>query len=93
MRPIGETNGYVHRLIDHSIGEFSDVKGNRINDLEGFCGYRKRHRASKGSIQRERLPLYAAEYARHPNHRNRTTSEHFTMLLKMLYNYNHIRKK
>jgi len=41
MRPIGEANGYVHRLIDHSIGEFSDTKGNRINDLEGFWGYRK----------------------------------------------------
>ncbi|OGP53155.1 MAG: hypothetical protein A2Y65_06635 [Deltaproteobacteria bacterium RBG_13_52_11] len=89
MRPIGEANGYVHHLIDHSKGELSDAKGNHINDLEGFWGYRKRHRAG---IRRERLPLYVAQYVWRFNHRNCITGEHITILLKMLYNYKHIRK-
>ena len=85
-------NGYVHRLVEHSRGEFSDTKGTHINGLEGFWGYLKRHLASKGGIRRERLPLYLAEYVWRFNHRNHTTSEQVTMLLKLLYNYQQIHK-
>jgi transposase len=61
--------GYVHRLVDHTIGEFTDHAGNHINGLEGFWGYLKRRLAAKGGIRRERLPLYGAEYVWRYNHR------------------------
>jgi transposase len=83
-------NGYVHRLIEHNRGEFSDMKGTHINGLEGFWGYLKRHLASKGGIRRERLPLYLAEYVWRFNHRKCSNNEQVTMLLKMLYNYKQI---
>ena len=83
-------NGYVHRLIDHSKGEFSDNKGTHINGLEGFWGYLKRYLASKGGIRRERLPLYLAEYVWRFNHRKYSSKEQVTTLVKMLYNYKHI---
>ena len=61
--------GYVHRLVHHGEGEYSDRKGNHINGLEGFWGYLKRKLASKGGISRQRLPLYLAEYVWRYNHR------------------------
>ncbi len=61
--------GYVHRLIDHSEGEYSDQRGGHINGLEGFWGYLKRRLAAKGGIRRERLPLYVGEYVWRYNHR------------------------
>ncbi len=29
-------HGYVHRLVNHTEGQYSDIKGNHINGLEGF---------------------------------------------------------
>ena len=55
-------NGYVHRMVKHNEGEYSDGKGNHINDLEGFWGYLKRRLSAKGGIRKERLPLSLAEY-------------------------------
>jgi len=63
-------NGYVHRMVKHNEGEYSDGKGNHINDLEGFWGYLKRRLSAKGGIRKERLPLYLAEYVWKYNHRN-----------------------
>ena len=63
-------NGYVHRMVKHNEGEYSDGKGNHINDLEGFWGYLKRRLSTKGGIRKERLPLYLAEYVWKYNHRN-----------------------
>ncbi len=54
--------GYVHRLVEHSKGEYADSQGNHITGLEGFWGYLKRRLASKGGIRKEKLPLYLAEY-------------------------------
>jgi transposase len=54
--------GYVHRLVNHGEGNYSDGKGNHINGMEGFWGYLKRKLSSKGGITRARLPLYIAEY-------------------------------
>ena len=84
--------GYVHRLVEHTKGEFSDTRGTHINGLEGFWGYLKRNLASKGGIRRERLPLYLAEYVWRFNHRNCTIDEQVKMLLKLLYNYEQIHK-
>lgn len=39
--------GYVHRLVNHGEGRFSDEKGDHINGMEGFWGYLKRKLASK----------------------------------------------
>jgi transposase len=61
--------GYIHRLVQHGEGIYSDGKGNHINGLEGFWGYLKRKLASKGGISRSRLPLYIAEYVWRYNHR------------------------
>jgi len=30
------SKGYVHRLVNHSKKEYSDLKGNHTNELEGF---------------------------------------------------------
>jgi transposase len=83
-------NGYVHRLVDHSSGEFSDSKGTHINGLEGFWGYLKRYLASKGGIRQERLPLYPAEYVWRFNHRKYSSNEQVIKMLQMLYNYKQI---
>jgi transposase len=61
--------GYVHRLVNHGEKQYSDLKGNHINRLEGFWGYLKRKLSSKGGIRRERLPLYLGEYVWRYNHR------------------------
>jgi len=61
--------GYVHRLVNHGEGKYSDGKGNHINGMEGFWGYLKRKLASKGGVTRSRLPLYIAEYVWRYNHR------------------------
>jgi transposase-like protein len=47
--------GYVHRLVEHGKGQYSDGKGNHINGLEGFWGYLKRKLAAKGGIRKSRL--------------------------------------
>ena len=54
--------GYVHRLVNHSQNEYSDLKGNHINGLEGFWGYLKRKLSAKGGIRKKKLPLYLGEY-------------------------------
>jgi transposase len=78
-------NGYVHRLVDHSRGEFSDTKGTHINGLEGFWGYLKRKLAAKGGIRRERLPVYLGEYVWRYNHRKMNFKEQEKLLMTLLY--------
>jgi len=78
------TEGYVHRLVKHSEGEFSDGKGTHINGLEGFWGYLKRKLAAKGGIRRERLGLYLAEYVWRFNHRTLSHKLKTERLLKLL---------
>ena len=78
------SGGYVHRLVEHGKGEFSDKRGSHINGMEGFWGYLKRNLAAKGGIRRERLPLYLAEYVWRFNHRNLSTDEQIYKLLKSL---------
>lgn len=79
------TKGYVHRLVDHGKGEYSDRKGGHINGLEGFWGYVKRKFAAKGGIRRERLPLYLGEYVWRYNHRHLSVSERVSWLLHALF--------
>lgn len=61
--------GYVHRLVDHSKGQYAAKGGAHINGLEGFWGYLKRRLAAKGGVRKDRLPLYLAEYVWRYNHR------------------------
>ena len=77
--------GYVHRMVEHGQGEFSDSSGGYINGLEGFWGYLKRRLAAKGGIRRERLPLYLAEYVWRYNHRNLSPEKQVDELMKLLY--------
>ena len=79
--------GYVHRLVEHSKGEYSDKKGSHINGLEGFWGYLKRRLAAKGGIRKIRLPLYLAEYVWRYNHRHLTIKQQVDKLLKLLYKH------
>ena len=76
--------GYVHRLVRHHKGEYSDGKGNHINGLEGFWGYLKRRLTAKGGIRKERLPLYLAEYVWRYNHRNDSIQIQKKLILKQL---------
>lgn len=80
--------GYVHRLVEHGKGEYSDGKGNHINGLEGFWGYLKRRLAAKGGIRKERLPLYLAEYVWRYNHRSFTVKEQTEKILSL---FNHVK--
>ncbi len=83
-------NSYVHRLVAHGLGEFSDGHGSHINGLEGFWGYLKRRLAAKGGIRRERLPLYLAEYVWRYNHRCLTLSQQVARLMRLLHQYAHV---
>jgi len=76
--------GYVHRLVKHHKGEYSDGKGNHINGLEGFWGYLRRRLAAKGGIRKERLPLYLAEYVWRYNHRNDSIQIQKILIMKQL---------
>ena len=76
--------GYVHRLVKHHKGEYSDGKGNHINGLEGFWGYLKRRLAAKGGIRKERLPLYLGEYVWRYNHRNDNIVNQKKLIMKQL---------
>lgn len=80
--------GYVHRLVDHGKGEYSDSRGTHINGLEGFWGYLKRKLASKGGIRKERLHLYLAEYVWRYNHRTLTVKEQTERILTLLKKQN-----
>lgn len=83
--------GYVHRLIEHGKGEYTDSQGNHINGLEGFWGYLKRRLASKGGIRKEKLSLYLAEYVWKYNHRYLSNKQQINEILKMLSNHNSIK--
>jgi transposase len=76
--------GYVHRLVAHGVGEYSDRRGGHINGLEGFWGYLKRRLAAKGGIRRERLPLYLAEYVWRFNHRQLSIDQQVHQLMHLL---------
>lgn len=79
--------GYVHRLVEHGKGEYTNQQGNHINGLEGFWGYLKRKLASKGGIRKERLPLYLAEYVWRYNHRHLTVKQQANNILHLLYKH------
>jgi transposase-like protein len=78
--------GYVHRLVNHGEGQYSDGKGNHINGLEGFWGFLKRKLASKGGITKQKLPLYLAEYIWRYNHRNDSDKIKMRRILLLLEN-------
>ena len=82
--------GYVHRLVEHQKGKYTDKHGSHINGLEGFWGYLKRKLASKGGIRKERLPLYLAEYVWRYNHRHLSIEQQVDKILKLLYNHKKI---
>ncbi len=76
--------GYVHRLVNHSQNEYSDLRGNHINGLEGFWGYLKRKLSAKGGIRRKKLPLYLGEYVWRYNHRKLSFKEREKLLFKLI---------
>ena len=78
------TQGYVHRLVNHSEQEYSDRKGTHINGLEGFWGYLKRKLAAKGGIRRHRMWLYLGEYVWRYNHRQLSLDEQLSKLIRLL---------
>ena len=79
--------GYVHRLVNHSKGQYVDAKGNHSNGLEGFWGYLKRKLSAKGGIRKKHLPLYLGEYVWRYNHRTMNFKEQETYLIKTTYQY------
>jgi transposase len=85
------TKGYVHRIVKHGQGQYSNGKGTHINGLEGFWGYLKRKLADKGGIRRERLPLYLAEYVWRYNHRALTPDQKTDRILTLLQAKKHLK--
>lgn len=81
------SKGYVHRLVNHSKNEYSDVKGNHINGLEGFWGYLKRKLSAKGGIRKKKLPIYLGEYVWRYNHRNLSFKERENLLFKLIIDH------
>jgi len=78
------TKGYIHRTVEHKIGEY--VKGkNHINGLEGFWGYLKRQLANKGGIRRKYFYLFLSEYVWRYNFRKLTLKQKTDRLLKQIY--------
>ena len=84
--------GYVHRLVEHQKGKYTDKHGSHINGLEGFWGYLKRKLASKGGIRKERLPLYLAQISLEiQSHKDILSIEQqVDKILKLLYNHKKI---
>ena len=80
--------GYVHRLVDHSKNEYSDMKGGHINGLEGFWGYLKRNLVSRGGIRKSRLKYYLGEYVWRYNHRKLTLNNQVKTLFNLIVNSN-----
>lgn len=80
------TQGYVHRLVKHSEGEYSDKKGTHINGLEGFWGFLKRKLAAKGGIRKDKLWLYLGEYVWRYNNRKIPVDQQASKLIKLLNN-------
>ncbi len=78
------SQGYVHRLVKHSEGQYSDTKGTRINGLEGFWGYLKRQLAAKGGIHRDRLGLYLGEYVWRYNNRKLAVDKQLKKLVNLI---------
>jgi transposase-like protein len=76
--------GYVHRLVKHSEGEYSDKRGNHINGLEGFWGCLKRKLAARGGIRRKKLPIFLGEYVWKYNHKNSSLKEQENLLFKLI---------
>lgn len=76
--------GYVHRLVRHCDGQYSDGRGTHINGLEGFWGYLKRRLVSRGGIRRERLPLFLNEYVWRYNHRKDSIASQENRVLRLL---------
>jgi len=76
--------GYVHRLVRHCDGQYSDGRGTHINGLEGFWGYLKRRLVSRGGIRRERLPLFLNEYVWRYNHRKESIANQEKWVLRLL---------
>lgn len=77
--------GYVHRMVEHGKGEYSDRKGNHINGLEGFWGYLKRKLSAKGGIRRKKLPLFLGEYVWRYNNRNLALKNQERSLFKLIF--------
>jgi transposase len=53
--------GYVHRLVNHSKGQYADAKGNHINGLEGFWSYAKERLIKHHGVSKEKFPRYLKE--------------------------------
>lgn len=78
------SKGYVHRMVNHGEKQYSDLKGNHINGLEGFWGYLKRKLSAKGGIRKKRLPIYLGEFVWRYNHRSDSLKERENLLLKLI---------
>ena len=79
--------GYVHRMVNHSKNEYSDLRGNHINGLEGFWGYMKRRLSARGGIRREKLHLFLGEYVWKYNHRKLSFKEREKLLFKLTFKH------
>jgi len=78
--------GYVHRLVGHCKGEYSDKEESHINALARFWGNLRRSLAAKAGIRKERLPLYPTEYVWRYDHRSMSVHEKTDKIFTLLRN-------
>ena len=78
--------GYVHRLVKHHAGKYSDGKGNYINGLPRLVGVGVLEETTgcKRWHQESKFPLYLAEYVWRYNHRNDTVEIQKKLILEQL---------
>ena len=69
-----------HFRVNHGNNEFSDTKGNHINDIEGFWGYAKHRLMKFKGISKEHFQLHLLETEFRFNHRH---LDLYQLLLKM----------
>lgn len=76
--------GFVHRAVNRGEREYSNGKGDHIDELEGFRGYLKRKLAAKGGIREDKLFLYLGENVWRYNHRKLSDKRKMKRILELL---------
>ena len=78
---VGGVNGYWHKRVNHSVGQYHTASGVGVNGLEGFWAQLKRGIAGTHiHVSPKHLPKYLGEFEFRHNRRNRPE----TMLAEMM---------
>ena len=72
---VGGVNGYWHKRVNHSVGQYHTASGVGVNGLEGFWAQLKRGIAETHiHVSPKHLPKYLGEFEFRHNRRDRPQS-------------------